>query len=101
MEHRITADGIETFGVLTPWSGVRAIVLSREPAVTIGDVTVAAGYHQIVVELVSGDFLEIVEGSPSWQTVIEWLPIHRALLVEDVTALIASDAPGDTVLWHG
>lgn len=101
MKHRIVAEGLETYGVPTPWSDIRSIVLSCEPPVVVGDATVAEGYRQFVVDLANGDFLEIAEGSPSWHRVVKQLPVHRTLLVDDLVALLASEIPEDTVLWRG
>ena len=41
MEYKIIAEVIVTFGILTPWSDIRSVVLVREPAVTVGSLTVA------------------------------------------------------------
>jgi len=99
-EYRIIAEGIVTFGILTPWSDVRSVVLAREPGVTVGGLTVAESYLQIIVELMNGDFLEIPEGSPSWDSVVDHLPIHRPLRVPDLPALLATDGVEDAVLWR-
>lgn len=96
----IVADGIVTFGVLTPWSDIRSVVLAREPAVVVGDTTVSVAYWQVAVELVTADFIEIPENSPSWLHVVEKLPLHLPLLVDDIAARIAADGTEDVVLWR-
>lgn len=101
MECNIIADGIVVFGMLTPWSDARSIVLAHEPAVVVGDAMVSEAYCQIVVELVTGDVIEIPESSPGWSHAVEQLPRHLPLLVDDIAGRIAAGVAEDVVLWHG
>lgn len=55
-------------------SGPSLTTPAREPTVVVGDPTVCVAYWQIVVELVTGDFIEIPESSPSWLHAAEHLP---------------------------
>lgn len=66
----------------------------------VGDATVSVAYWQVVVELVTGDVIEIRESSRSWPHTVERLPLHLSLLVDDVTGRIASGAAEDVVLWR-
>lgn len=66
----------------------------------VGDATVSVAYWQVVVELVTGDVIEIRESSPSWPHTVERRPLHLSLLVDDVTGRIASGAAEDVVLWR-
>lgn len=100
MDCAIVSDGIEVFGVLTPWSDVRSVVLAHESAMVVGDAVVSEAYSQIVVELVTGDMIEIPESSPGWSHAVEQLPLHLSLLVDDIAGRIAAAAADDVVLWH-
>ncbi len=100
MDHSITTRGVETFGVLTPWSEITAIALIREEDVVHAGATIARAHWMIMVELATGDFLEITEENPSWSRVVAGLQQYCALLVDDLTGLIAHGHGGETILWR-
>ncbi|MFF0509207.1 hypothetical protein ACFYUH_37280 [Streptomyces fimicarius] len=100
MEHRITVDGIETYGRLTGWSEITSIALVREPAVVHDGIVVAQSYVLVLVELVTGDFFEIPQDGPGWNRVLDGLPKHRELRVAGLDDVIAAGEPGETLLWQ-
>lgn len=61
--------------------------------------TIMQAHWMIVIDLATGDFLEITEGIPSWGTVVDGLQQHCALLVDDLNGLITEPYAGETVLW--
>lgn len=101
MDHSITNHGVETFGVLTPWSEITAITLVRERDVVHEGVTITQAHWMIVVDLATGDFLEITEKSPVWRAVLDGLQQHCILLVDDLAGLIAEGCASETILWRG
>ncbi|MCR8945599.1 hypothetical protein NW249_26180 [Streptomyces sp. OUCMDZ-4982] len=100
MDHRIIAAGIETCGALTRWSDITSITLVREPEVTHEGMAISQGYWRIVIDLTTGDFIEIPQYSPSWNQVLHGLPKHRTLRVADLDDVIAAGEPGATLLWQ-
>lgn len=100
MDHRIIAAGVETYGTLTPWSEITSITLVREPAVAQNEITIAQSYRLILVELVTGEFIEIPDDSPNWNRIVEDLSKHRELWVADLDDVIAAGEPGETLLWQ-
>lgn len=100
MDRRVTSAGIETEGTLTPWSEITSISLVREPAVAYGGTTIAESRCLVEIELVTGDFVEIPEGDPSWRAFIDELPRYRALVIDDLAGVVADGEPGETLLWR-
>lgn len=100
MDSRVTSSGVEVYGSLTPWSEISSITLVREPAVAHAGTAIPESYWLIVIEFVTGDFVEIPEGDPSWRAFIDELPGRRALLIDDLDALVADGEPGETLLWQ-
>lgn len=100
MDHRIVAAGVETYGTLTPWSEITSITLMHEPAMIQNEITIAQSYRLILVELVTGEFIEIPDNSPSGNRVMEDLSNHRELRVVDFDDVIAAGGTGKTLLWR-
>jgi len=99
MELAITQHGIITWGTLTPWSEIQNIVLANDPAVIVDGLEIVPGSRKITFELVTGDFIEVAEGTPNWQAIIDQLPRCVGLRESGLAQILTTAQSADVLLW--
>lgn len=98
-ELAITHFGLTTWGTQTPWSEVHHIVLTNDPAIVVDGREIVPKTQTITFELVTGDFIEVTEGTPDRQPIVDQLPSCVELHVADLAEVLAAAHPTDVLLW--
>lgn len=99
VELEIVEHGLMTWGVLMPWSEIQRIVLTREQEVLINGQAVVSAAWRITFDLANGDFIEVAEGMPAWQSIVSRLPQHVDLRFPELDQGNVNVQSADIVLW--